>query len=50
MKLTQSIVAIAALSTLSFAGGDINPVTVFEQEPVFVPVEVVPEPMPEPMP
>jgi len=44
MKLTQSLVAIAALttlsSTLSFAGGDINPVTVFEQEPVSVPVEV----------
>jgi len=40
MKLTQSLVAIATLSTLSFAGGDINPVTVFEQEPVSVPVEV----------
>ena len=48
MKLTHSIVAIAALSTLSFAGGDINPVTVFEQEPVKVPVEPVkPEPKPE---
>ena len=47
MKLTQSLVAIAALSTLSFAGGDINPVTVFEQEPVMVPVEpvVVPQPV-----
>ncbi len=41
MKFTQSLVAIAALSTLSFAGGDINPVTVFEQEPVVVPVEPV---------
>jgi len=40
MKLTQSLVAIATLSTLGFAGGDINPVTVFEQEPVSVPVEV----------
>jgi len=40
MKLTQSLVAIATLSTLSFAGGDINPITVFEQEPVSVPVEV----------
>jgi len=50
MKLTQSLVAIAALgtltSTLSFAGGDINPITVFEQEPVFVPVEAVPVPEP----
>jgi len=45
MKLTQSLVAIAALSTLSFAGGDINPVTVFEQEPISVPVEV-PAPAP----
>ena len=49
MKLTQSLVAIAALgtltSTLSFAGGDINPVTVFEQEPVFVPVTPVPAPV-----
>jgi len=53
MKFTQSLVAIAALttlsSTLSFAGGDINPVTVFEQEPVSVPVEVpYVEPIPEP--
>jgi opacity protein-like surface antigen len=50
MKLTQSLVAIAALSTLSFAGGDINPITVFEQEPIFVPVETVPVPVsiPEP--
>jgi len=53
MKLTQSLVAIAALttlsSTLSFAGGDINPVTIFEQEPVSVPVEVpYVEPIPEP--
>jgi opacity protein-like surface antigen len=48
MKLTQSLVAIAALSTLastlSFAGGDINPVTVFEQEAVVVPVTPVPVP------
>ena len=52
MKLTNSLVAIAALSTLSFAGGDINPVTVFEQEPVVVPVEpvVVPKPAPAPIP
>ena len=46
MKLTQSLAVIAALSTLSFAGGDINPVTVFEQEPVYVPVEPVPAPEP----
>ena len=46
MKLTSSIVAIAALSSLSFAGGDINPVTVFEQEPVVVPVEPVKVPEP----
>lgn len=46
MKLTQSLAVIAALSTLSFAGGDINPVTVFEQEPVYVPVEPIPEPEP----
>jgi len=50
MKLTHSLVALVALSTLSFAGGDINPVTVFEQEPVVVPVEPVPEPTPPPMP
>jgi len=57
MKFTQSLVAIAALttlsSTLSFAGGDINPVTVFEQEPVSVPVEVpyvAPAPAPAPAP
>ena len=49
MKLTHSIVAIAALSTLSFAGGDINPVTVFEQEPVVVPVEPVKAPEPAPV-
>ena len=39
MKLTHSLVALAALTTLSFAGGDINPVTVFDQEQVVVPVE-----------
>ncbi len=54
MKLTQSLIAIAALSTLSstlsFAGGDINPVTVFEQEPVVVPVEPVPTPKAPPPP
>ena len=49
MKLTHSLVALATLSTLSFAGGDINPVTVFEQEPVVVPVEPVPAP-PKPAP
>jgi len=49
MKFTQSLVAIATLSTLSFAGGDINPVTVFEQEPIAVPVEV-PAPIPAPTP
>ena len=41
MKLTHSLVALATLSTLSFAGGDINPVTVFEQEPIVVPVEPI---------
>jgi len=50
MKLTHSLVALATLSTLSFAGGDINPVTVFEQEPVVVPVEPVPVPAPAPAP
>ncbi len=50
MKLTHSLVALATLSTLSFAGGDINPVTVFEQEPVVVPVEPVPAPTPAPAP
>ena len=46
MKLTHSIVAIATLSTLSFAGGNINPITVFEAEPVInVPVEPVPTPV-----
>ncbi len=50
MKLTHSLVALATLSTLSFAGGDINPVTVFEQEPVVVPVEPVPAPAPAPAP
>jgi len=49
MKFTQSLVAVATLSTLSFAGGDINPVTVFEQEPIAVPVEV-PAPAPAPAP
>jgi len=45
MKLTSSIVAIAALSTMSFAGGDIIE-PVFEQESVEVPVEpVVAEPV-----
>ena len=50
MKLTHSLIALATLSTLSFAGGDINPVTVFEQEPVVVPVEPVPVPKPTPKP
>ncbi len=50
MKLTHSLVVLATISTLSFAGGDINPVTVFEQEPIVVPVEPVPEPAPEPAP
>ena len=50
MKLTHSLVALATLTTLSFAGGDINPVTVFEQEPVVVPVEPVPVPVPVPVP
>ena len=49
MKLTNSLVAIAALSTLSFAGGDINPVTVFEQEPIVVPVEPIPVPVEAPV-
>ena len=52
MKLTSSIVAIAALSTISFAGGDIIE-PVFEQETFVVPVEpvIVPEPavIPEPV-
>jgi len=56
MKLTHSIVAIAALSTLSFAGGDINPITVFDTEPIVeIPVEpvyvepVYVEPTPDPV-
>jgi opacity protein-like surface antigen len=51
MKLTNSIVAIAALTTMSFAGGDIIE-PVFEQETVVVPVEpvVVPAPAPAPAP
>jgi len=40
MKLTSSIVAIATLTSMSFAGGDIIP-PVFEQEVVQVPVEPV---------
>jgi len=40
MKLTSSIVAIAALTSMSFAGGDII-APVFEQEVVQVPVEPV---------
>ncbi len=48
MKLRHSLVALAALSTLSFAGGDINPVTVFEQEPVIVPIEPIAPPPPLP--
>jgi len=50
MKLTHSLVALVALTTLSFAGGDINPVTVFEQEAVEVPVEPAPVPVPDPAP
>ena len=50
MKLRYSLVALATLTTLSFAGGDINPVTVFEQEPVVVPIEPAPEPAPAPAP
>jgi opacity protein-like surface antigen len=51
MKLTKSIVAIIALSSMSFAGGDIIE-PVFEQETVVVPVEpvVVPAPAPAPAP
>lgn len=45
MKLTSSIVAIAALSTMSFAGGDIIE-PIFEQETVVVPVEPVEVPKP----
>jgi len=50
MKLTKSIVAIIALSSMSFAGGDIIE-PVFEQETVVVPVEpvVVPAPAPAPV-
>jgi opacity protein-like surface antigen len=51
MKLKKSIVAIIALSSMSFAGGDIIE-PVFEQETVVVPVEpvVVPAPAPAPAP
>ena len=51
MKLRNSIVAIIALSSMSFAGGDIIE-PVFEQETVEVPVEpvVVPAPAPAPAP
>ena len=51
MKLTNSIVAIIALSSMSFAGGDIIE-PVFEQETVVVPVEpiIVPAPIPAPIP
>jgi len=49
MKLTHSLVALATLTTLGFAGGDINPVTVFEEEAIVVPVEPVIEPVPEPI-
>ncbi len=45
MKLTNSIVAIIALSSMSFAGGDIIE-PVFEQETVVVPVEPVKVPAP----
>ena len=51
MKLTKSIVAIIALSSMSFAGGDIIE-PVFEQETVVVPVEpvyVAPTPAPTPV-
>ena len=50
MKLTKSIVAIIALSSMSFAGGDIIE-PVFEQETVVVPVEpvVIPAPAPAPV-
>ena len=55
MKLTRSIVAVAALTSMSFAGGLINE-PVYENEIVEVPVEPVvveapkPEPKPEPKP
>ena len=48
MKLTNSIVAIIALSSMSFAGGDIIE-PVFEQETVVVPVEPVALPTPDPV-
>ena len=50
MKLSKSIVAIIALSSMSFAGGDIIE-PVFEQETVVVPVEpvVIPAPAPTPV-
>jgi len=48
MKLTNSIVAIIALSSMSFAGGDIIE-PVFEQETVVVPVEPVALPTPAPV-
>ena len=51
MKLKHSLVALATLTTLSFAGGDINPVTVFEAEPAPVAVEPVLVPVaPKPVP
>ena len=48
MKLTSSLVAIAALTTMSFAGGDIIE-PVFAVEEVVVPVEPVQEPILEPV-
>jgi len=49
MKLTNSIVAFIALTSMSFAGGDIIE-PVFEQETVVVPVEPVVIPTPAPIP
>lgn len=48
MKLTNSILAFIALTSISFAGGDIIE-PVFEQEAVVVPVEPVVEPVVAPV-
>ena len=49
MKLTHSIVVIAALTSMSFAGGMIMEPAVENEEP-YVPVEPVPAPEPLPLP
>jgi len=50
MKLTSSLVAIAALTTMSFAGGDIiEPVFATETD-IIVPIEPIPKPVEIPQP